>query len=107
MGKPSKRRRELLEKIEVGREYTIVEAIDLLKELSSSNFKESIDLAINLGVDPRQADQKCTRFNRIATWHRQRGSSRRIRSRRASGIGGKGWCRFSRIRRSGQKDSRR
>ena len=35
MGKPSKRRRELLEKIEVGREYTIVEAIDLLKELSS------------------------------------------------------------------------
>ena len=57
MGKPSKRRQEILEKVEHGHEYDLVEAIELLKQFASGRFIESVDLAINLGIDPRQADQ--------------------------------------------------
>jgi large subunit ribosomal protein L1 len=45
------------EKIEQGKEYSIEEAIAKIKELSHVKFDESIDLAFNLGVDPRKADQ--------------------------------------------------
>ncbi len=37
--------------------YTLVEAVDLLKSFSKAKFDESVDLAINLGVDPKHADQ--------------------------------------------------
>merc|ERR1712070_1003658 len=37
--------------------YSVNEAFDLLKEMSKIKFKESIDVAINLGVDPRKSDQ--------------------------------------------------
>ena len=39
------------------KEYELVEAISLLKEMKLSNFDESVDIAVNLGVDPRHADQ--------------------------------------------------
>jgi large subunit ribosomal protein L1 len=45
------------EKIEQGKEYSIEEAIVKIKELSHVKFDESVDLAFNLGVDPRKADQ--------------------------------------------------
>jgi len=55
--KISKRRKEILKKTKSSKEYTIVEAIGLLKETSNAKFNESIDIAMRLGVDPRQADQ--------------------------------------------------
>ncbi len=55
--KRSKRYKEILEKIDTKKEYSMSEAIDLLKENSKVKFTESLDCAIRLGVDPRHADQ--------------------------------------------------
>ncbi len=57
MAKLSKRVRAIREKIEEGKLYPIDEAVTLLSELSSVKFAESIDISINLGVDPRKSDQ--------------------------------------------------
>lgn len=53
----SKRYRAARDRIEAGRLYPLAEAVDLLKELPAAKFDESVELAINLGVDPRHADQ--------------------------------------------------
>ena len=45
------------EKIEKGKEYHLEEAISKVKELSHTKFDETVDLAFNLGVDPRKSDQ--------------------------------------------------
>jgi len=45
------------EKIEKGKLYGLVEAIDLLHEMPTAKFDETVDIAINLGVDPKHADQ--------------------------------------------------
>jgi len=45
------------EKIEKGKEYLLDEAIGKVKELSHTKFDETVDLAFNLGVDPRKSDQ--------------------------------------------------
>ena len=45
------------EKIEVGKAYPIEEAVQILTELASAKFCESVDVSINLGVDPRKSDQ--------------------------------------------------
>jgi len=47
----------LIKKIDSTKSYSIEQAVALLTELSSAKFKESIDVAINLGVDPRKSDQ--------------------------------------------------
>jgi large subunit ribosomal protein L1 len=57
MAKLSKRAKAINEKIEAGKQYPISEAFSLLNGLSSVKFAESIDVAINLGVDPRKSDQ--------------------------------------------------
>ncbi|MCX5720151.1 MAG: 50S ribosomal protein L1 [Nitrospirae bacterium] len=45
------------EKIEKGKEYSFEEAIKLVKESVYTKFDETVDLAVNLGVDPRKSDQ--------------------------------------------------
>ena len=45
------------EKIEKSKEYLLEEAISKVKELSYTKFDETVDLAFNLGVDPRKSDQ--------------------------------------------------
>ncbi|SHI28696.1 50S ribosomal protein L1 [Ferrimonas marina] len=57
MAKISKRMRVIREKVEATREYEINEAVALLKELATAKFVESVDVAVNLGVDPRKSDQ--------------------------------------------------
>ena len=57
MAKLSKRRRAINEKVEAGKFYAIEDAFNLLKELSAVKFNETIDVAINLGIDPRKSDQ--------------------------------------------------
>ena len=57
MSKRSKRVRSLREKLEPGKLYAVDEALDLLKGLSSVKFEESVDVSVNLGVDPRKSDQ--------------------------------------------------
>jgi large subunit ribosomal protein L1 len=47
----------MADKLEVGKNYSVEEAVSLISEFASTKFKESIDVAINLGVDPRKSDQ--------------------------------------------------
>jgi large subunit ribosomal protein L1 len=57
MAKVSKRFKALREKLEAGRQYPLAEALKLLKDCASAKFDESVEVAINLGVDPRKSDQ--------------------------------------------------
>lgn len=57
MAKLSKRAVAIRERVERGRTYAADEAFELLKSLSSVKFVENIDVAVNLGVDPRKSDQ--------------------------------------------------
>jgi large subunit ribosomal protein L1 len=57
MARLSKRVRLIREKIDSARQYSIDEAVALLKELSGVKFEETVDVAVNLGVDPRKSDQ--------------------------------------------------
>jgi len=57
MPKLSKRRRAINEQIEAGKVYSADEALSLLKVLPAVKFNETVDVAINLGIDPRKSDQ--------------------------------------------------
>jgi len=57
MAKLTKRTKAINEKIEAGKAYSISDAVAILADVSSVKFKESIELAVNLGVDPRKSDQ--------------------------------------------------
>jgi len=57
MAKISKRMRAILEKVTPGKNYSILEAIKLLQEVGKVKFPESVDVAINLGIDTRKSDQ--------------------------------------------------
>ncbi len=53
----SKRYKSLLEKVDTTKAYSLAESVSLVKELKSAKFDETVDLALNLNVDPRHADQ--------------------------------------------------
>jgi large subunit ribosomal protein L1 len=53
----SKRKKVARERVDVAKAYLVDEALDLVKELATAKFAESIDIAVNLGVDPRKSDQ--------------------------------------------------
>ncbi|HHB95168.1 MAG TPA: 50S ribosomal protein L1 [Campylobacterales bacterium] len=55
--KINKKRKALLEKIENGKLYSVAEATTLIPELKSAKFDETVEVALNLNVDPRHADQ--------------------------------------------------
>jgi large subunit ribosomal protein L1 len=57
MAKLTKRQKLIREKVQPGKQYPIADALALLKELSTVKFSESIDVAVNLGVDARKSDQ--------------------------------------------------
>jgi len=57
MAKLSKRLQRIRERVEPGKQYALEDALSLLKELSSVKFDESVDVSVNLGVDPRKSDQ--------------------------------------------------
>lgn len=57
MSKLTKRQKEINSRIEHEKQYTIEEAVQILNDLPPLKFKESIDIAVNLGVDPRKSDQ--------------------------------------------------
>jgi large subunit ribosomal protein L1 len=57
MAKLTKRQRAINEKVDSTKQYSIEEAVALLKELSTVKFSETVDVSINLGVDPRKSDQ--------------------------------------------------
>jgi len=57
MAKDSKRKQAIRAAVEGGKAYPVDDALALLKKLSSIKFDESIDVSVNLGVDPRKSDQ--------------------------------------------------
>jgi large subunit ribosomal protein L1 len=46
-----------LERVEPGKEYSLEEAVGLVKKMAYTKFDETVDLAFNLGIDPRKSDQ--------------------------------------------------
>lgn len=57
MTKLTKRAKAIAEKLEPGKAYAIDEALALLKDMPKTKFEESVDVCVNLGVDPRKSDQ--------------------------------------------------
>jgi large subunit ribosomal protein L1 len=57
MAKLSKAQKHVAERLERGKVYPLDEALGLVKELAHAKFSESVDAAINLGVDPKKSDQ--------------------------------------------------
>jgi large subunit ribosomal protein L1 len=57
MANVGKRMRTIQEKIQPGKSYPIDDALSLIKDCASAKFLESVDVAVNLGVDPRKSDQ--------------------------------------------------
>jgi large subunit ribosomal protein L1 len=57
MAKLSKRQKLINEKVEAGKQYSIEDAVALLKEVSAVKFGESVEIAVNLGVDAKKSDQ--------------------------------------------------
>jgi large subunit ribosomal protein L1 len=57
MAKKGKHYRTSMAKVEEGKSYAPVDGISLVKECATAKFNESVDVSINLGVDPRKSDQ--------------------------------------------------
>ena len=58
MAAVAKRQKAWKEKLEAGRQYPIEEALALVKEFASAKFAESVDVAVNLGIDAAKSDQQ-------------------------------------------------
>ena len=57
MGRISKKRKEVLAKHDLDKTYSLKEACDLVKEITTTKFDASVDISVRLGVDPRKANQ--------------------------------------------------
>ena len=57
MAKLTKRQKAIREKVVAGKLYAIDEAVSVLADVSAVKFTESVDVAVNLGIDPRKSDQ--------------------------------------------------
>lgn len=57
MGRISKKRKEVLAKYDLDKTYSLAEACDLVKEITTTKFDASVDVSVRLGVDPRKANQ--------------------------------------------------
>jgi len=57
MTRATKRKKAILNKVQPGKQYSVLEALQLLKDVSTVKFDESVEVAINLGIDPRKSEQ--------------------------------------------------
>lgn len=57
MGRVSKKRKEILAKYDLAKVYSLTEACDLVKNITTTKFDASVDISVRLGVDPRKANQ--------------------------------------------------
>jgi large subunit ribosomal protein L1 len=57
MANLTKKRKQILEKLEAGKVYNFAEAVTLLKSLPAAKFKEGVDVSVNLGIDSKKSDQ--------------------------------------------------
>jgi len=57
MGRIPKKRKEILAKFDLAKSYSLTEACNLVKQISTTKFDASVDICVRLGVDPRKANQ--------------------------------------------------
>ena len=57
MAKLTKRQKAIVAAVEANKVYTLEDAVQVINTLPAAKFKESLDVAVNLGVDPRKSDQ--------------------------------------------------
>ncbi|UOA09327.1 50S ribosomal protein L1 [Methylobacter sp. S3L5C] len=57
MARLSKKAKLIKSKVDRAKQYSVIEAVQILKELGTAKFNEAIDVSVNLGVDPRKSDQ--------------------------------------------------
>ena len=57
MSKLTKNQKSVADKVEAGKAYTLKEASELVKEITTTKFDASLDIDVRLGVDPRKANQ--------------------------------------------------
>lgn len=57
MGRISKKRKEVLAKIDLSKTYSIEEACNLVKDITTTKFDASVDISVRLGIDPRKSNQ--------------------------------------------------
>jgi large subunit ribosomal protein L1 len=57
MAKLSKKAKLIKSKVDRAKQYSVTEAVQILKEVATAKFNEAIDVSVNLGVDPRKSDQ--------------------------------------------------
>ena len=57
MASLTKRKKAILEKVQPGKQYPVLDALQLLKDVTRVKFDESVEVAINLGIDPRKSEQ--------------------------------------------------
>ena len=57
MSKLTKNQKSVADKVEAGKMYTLKEAAELVKEITTTKFDASLDVDVRLGVDPRKANQ--------------------------------------------------
>jgi large subunit ribosomal protein L1 len=57
MGRISKKRKEVFAKVDLTKTYTLTEACNLVKDITTAKFDSSVDISVRLGVDPRKANQ--------------------------------------------------
>ena len=57
MGRISKKRKEVFAKVDLSKTYTLTEACNLVKDITTTKFDSSVDISVRLGVDPRKANQ--------------------------------------------------
>jgi len=86
MAKEGKRIRAAREGIEATKLYALDEAIKLVKERATAKFDETVEVSMNLGVDPRHADQMVRGVCNLPTSSVPRISSRSCRAARSSSI---------------------
>ena len=66
--KRSKRYEAIAEKVELGKSYSLDEAVQFVKDTATAKFDETVEVAIKLSIDPKQVDQ-AVRGSFCAKWH--------------------------------------
>ena len=81
MGHVSKRFREIAGKVDRNKSYPLPEAFKIIKETATAKFDESIDVAVNLGIDAKKSDQAVRGSVVLPAGHWQDCARRGIRPR--------------------------
>lgn len=84
MSAMTKRQKAQVGLIELNKSYAVLEALSIVKKGATSKFDESVDVAVNLGIDAKKSDQSVSRLRRAARRYREETGSRFPRGKEAA-----------------------